>query len=273
LEDFMNRPESFKFDTRIRERLLKNGMVALEDVTKHVEALVDLADQLETITLEQPALAAVKEPEPPPAAGILGLGVPALTALEPAPRVNALEPGLLGLRGGLGPAPKVSPFEPANASGLDGAKVNPFEPAPLVSPYEPAPRVSPYSAGAAADPAPKVNPFEGGKISPFEPSFGMDAQVPSRPPVPAPQVAPPVPVYSPPPYTPPQSPLHAQPPLSPHAPIGQSPLGQSPLGPGAPLVSPFEPSTLVSPFDPAPRVPPVTSPLPDGRNDPGRKDG
>jgi hypothetical protein len=262
----MNRPESFKFDNRVRERLLKNGLITLDDVKKHLLALPDVSGQSETIALEQPALAAVKEPEPPPVAGILGLGVQSLSSLEPAPRVNALEPSLLGLRSGLGPVTKVSPFEPVNA-GLDGAKVNPFEPAPLVSPYEPAPRVSPYSPEPTLDPAPKVNPFEGGKISPFEPSFGMEPQIPSRPPVPAPQVAPPVPVYSPPPYTPPQSPLHAQPPLSPH-----SSMGQSPLGPGAPLVSPFEPSTLVSPFDPAPRVPTVTSPLTDGK-DPGRKDG
>src|SRR5262245_58165998 len=108
----MNRPESFKFDTRIRDRLLKNGLLALDEVSKHVQALSDAAPQAETIALEQPALAAVKEPEPPPAAGILGLGVPALSALDPAPRVNPLEPSLLGLRGALGPAPKVSPFEP-----------------------------------------------------------------------------------------------------------------------------------------------------------------
>jgi hypothetical protein len=267
----MNRPESFKYDTRIRNRLLDNGMLNSEEVDKHLAALADVQDSAETLALEQPALVAAKEPEPVAPPGILGLGVSPLSAMEPAPRVNALEPGSLGLRSGLGPAHKVSPFEPApSPTGGDAGKVNPFEPAPLVSPYEPAPRVSPYVADAPPDPVPKVNPFESaaGKISPFEPALGTEPRPPSRPPVPAPQPAPAVPAYSPPAYAPPpQSPLHAQPPISPHAPIGQGPLG-----PGAPLVSPFEPSSFSSTFDPAPRVPPVTSPLPGGGKDPGSED-
>lgn len=265
----MNRPESFKYDTRIRSRLLESGMVTSEEVQKHLGALLDLQGASEVITLEQPALVAVKEPEPAPSPGILGLGMSPLAGMEPAPRVNALEPGALGLRSALGPAPKVSPFEPAPSPAGDGGKVNPFEPVPLVSPYEPAPRVSPYTPDGPPEPAPKVNPFEGvGKISPFEPALGADPRPPSRPPVPAPNPAPAVPAYSPPAYTPPQSPLHAQPPISPHAPIGSGPLG-----PGAPLVSPFEPSSFGSPFDPAPRVPTVTSPLPGEGKDPGSENG
>lgn len=253
----MNRPEDFTFDTRIQKRMLAAGLLSTEALNKRVAALKDMQSASEKSQLEQPALVSVKEPEPIPASGLLGMGVPALSPLEPAPRVSALEPrgsGLRGLSAGLGPVSKVSPFEPAPGSGLHGGKVNPFEPAPLVSPYEPAPRVSAYEAPDSLESSSKVNPFEAAsKISPFEASFGVSGldPLPARSPAPVPAMAP----YSTPAYVASPSSL-GQSALSPlNSPMGPS-LGASSLGHAAPLVSPFEPS-LGSPFEPAPRVPAV----------------
>jgi hypothetical protein len=49
--------EEFRFDTRIRERMLKKGLIAEPEVAQRLEALSDLSEQTETVELEQPGLA------------------------------------------------------------------------------------------------------------------------------------------------------------------------------------------------------------------------
>ena len=43
-------------DVRVRERNLRAGLISEKDVEKHVAGLADLADQVETFALAQPAL-------------------------------------------------------------------------------------------------------------------------------------------------------------------------------------------------------------------------
>lgn len=52
----MREPEIFKFDVRVRERMLKSGRLVLEDLTKHVESTVDVEENIIALELEQPAL-------------------------------------------------------------------------------------------------------------------------------------------------------------------------------------------------------------------------
>jgi len=54
-------PENFKYDVRVRERMLKRGLLTESELSKHVEALADVADQVIEVELKQPAL--VKESE------------------------------------------------------------------------------------------------------------------------------------------------------------------------------------------------------------------
>src|SRR6478735_7745361 len=54
-------PENFKYDVRVRERMLKRGLLTESELTKHVDALADVADQVIEVELKQPAL--VKESE------------------------------------------------------------------------------------------------------------------------------------------------------------------------------------------------------------------
>src|SRR6187551_3537761 len=54
-------PENFKYDVRVRERMLKRGLLTEGELTKHVDALADVADQVIEVELKQPAL--VKESE------------------------------------------------------------------------------------------------------------------------------------------------------------------------------------------------------------------
>jgi len=54
-------PENFKYDVRVRERMLKRGLLTESELTKHVEALADVTDQVIEVELKQPAL--VKESE------------------------------------------------------------------------------------------------------------------------------------------------------------------------------------------------------------------
>ncbi len=158
----MNESDSFRFDVRVRERLMARGIVTADEVAMHLSALTDREDACEALDLEQPALMSEEiPPEEPPMAGIVGLGVPALSPIDPAPPINPLDGGLgrHGL-GGMGPAPKVSPFEPApRVSALEPApKVNPFESGP-VSPYEPGPR-NPYERGMGYPMGMPANPYE-----------------------------------------------------------------------------------------------------------------
>lgn len=54
-------PENFKYDMRVRERMLKRGILTEAELTKHVDGLVDVADQVVEVELKQPAL--MKESE------------------------------------------------------------------------------------------------------------------------------------------------------------------------------------------------------------------
>ena len=54
-------PENFKYDVRVRERMLKRGLLTESELGKHVDALTDVADQVVEVELKQPAL--IKESE------------------------------------------------------------------------------------------------------------------------------------------------------------------------------------------------------------------
>ena len=54
-------PENFKYDVRVRERMLKRGLLTEGELTKHVDGLADVTDQVVEVELKQPAL--VKESE------------------------------------------------------------------------------------------------------------------------------------------------------------------------------------------------------------------
>ena len=52
----MTGSEIFKFDVRIRERMLRKGTLSEAEVGKHLESLSDVAAQGEDLVLRQPAL-------------------------------------------------------------------------------------------------------------------------------------------------------------------------------------------------------------------------
>ena len=54
-------PENFKYDVRVRERMLKRGLLTESELTKHIDAAADVTDLLVEVELKQPAL--VKESE------------------------------------------------------------------------------------------------------------------------------------------------------------------------------------------------------------------
>ena len=54
-------PENFKYDVRVRERMLKRGLLTESELGKHIDALTDVTDQVVEVELKQPAL--VKESE------------------------------------------------------------------------------------------------------------------------------------------------------------------------------------------------------------------
>jgi len=62
----MDAPENFKFDVRIRSRMLAKGGLAEGDVHKHLEALKDLSASVESIDVGQPAIGTPAERLPPP---------------------------------------------------------------------------------------------------------------------------------------------------------------------------------------------------------------
>jgi len=49
-------PANLKFDVRVRERLLGDGLLAESEVQKHLEGLPDLDGQTVELTIKQPAL-------------------------------------------------------------------------------------------------------------------------------------------------------------------------------------------------------------------------
>jgi hypothetical protein len=52
----MRDPEMFKFDVRVRERMLRAGRINADDVNRVLEALPDLETTIESVPLNQPAL-------------------------------------------------------------------------------------------------------------------------------------------------------------------------------------------------------------------------
>ena len=54
-------PENFKYDMRVRERMLRRGLLTESELTKHVDGLADVSEQAVEVELKQPAL--VKESE------------------------------------------------------------------------------------------------------------------------------------------------------------------------------------------------------------------
>jgi hypothetical protein len=49
-------PAELKFDVRVRERLVSDGLLSESEVQKHLEALPDLEGQAVELTVKQPAL-------------------------------------------------------------------------------------------------------------------------------------------------------------------------------------------------------------------------
>ncbi|HEY5375783.1 MAG TPA: hypothetical protein VIK01_19020 [Polyangiaceae bacterium] len=56
-------PEFFKYDVRVRERMLKRGILTDAELGKHVDALADVTDQVIEVELKQPALQKESERE------------------------------------------------------------------------------------------------------------------------------------------------------------------------------------------------------------------
>ncbi len=52
----MRDPDMFKYDVRVRERMLRAGRITAEDVSRVLEALPDLETSIESVPLNQPAL-------------------------------------------------------------------------------------------------------------------------------------------------------------------------------------------------------------------------
>ena len=52
----MRDPDTFKYDVRVRERMLRAGRVSTDDIARLLDALPDLEANLDIVTLNQPAL-------------------------------------------------------------------------------------------------------------------------------------------------------------------------------------------------------------------------
>jgi hypothetical protein len=53
----MRDPETFKYDVRVRERMIKAGRLSPDDLARQLESLTDVEANLIAIELDQPALA------------------------------------------------------------------------------------------------------------------------------------------------------------------------------------------------------------------------
>jgi ribosomal protein L12E/L44/L45/RPP1/RPP2 len=52
----MRDPEMFKYDVRVRERMLRGGRITVEEVNSLLQALPDVESECEDVLLPQPAL-------------------------------------------------------------------------------------------------------------------------------------------------------------------------------------------------------------------------
>jgi hypothetical protein len=93
----MSDPELFKYDVRVRERMLRKGLIQQGEIDQRLQALPDSEGQLVELELKQPALFR-HEPEPP----------------TPAPRAPAHAPAAL-------PQTSAEPrrFQPIFGNGVD----------------------------------------------------------------------------------------------------------------------------------------------------------
>lgn len=53
--------ENFRFDTRIRQRMLNKGLISREEVDARLVALPDREDEAVFVELEQPAVATAQD--------------------------------------------------------------------------------------------------------------------------------------------------------------------------------------------------------------------
>jgi hypothetical protein len=53
----MSTSEHFKYDVRIRERMLSKGLISDKEVQSHLEALKDVEAEARPVSIPQPALA------------------------------------------------------------------------------------------------------------------------------------------------------------------------------------------------------------------------
>jgi len=52
----MRDPEMFKYDVRVRERMLRGGRITVEEISGLLQALPDVESECEDVLLPQPAL-------------------------------------------------------------------------------------------------------------------------------------------------------------------------------------------------------------------------
>lgn len=52
----MSDPAEFKYDVRVRDRMLKRGLLSEADLKRHLEGLSDAEQKSESVILGQPAL-------------------------------------------------------------------------------------------------------------------------------------------------------------------------------------------------------------------------
>jgi outer membrane biosynthesis protein TonB len=89
----MSNAELFKFDVRVRGRMLRSGQLTEEQCNRHLAQLKDAADSVETVELQQPALIRVQhEPPPPPPPVAEPEPEAAAAAPEPEPEAAAAAP-------------------------------------------------------------------------------------------------------------------------------------------------------------------------------------
>jgi hypothetical protein len=82
--------EQFKYDVRVRERMLRRGLVTDSEVEKHLGEVPDSDGKYDSLVLAQPALGRREDalPTPPPETRF-GSGTPAATPAAVAPAVAA----------------------------------------------------------------------------------------------------------------------------------------------------------------------------------------
>lgn len=87
----MRDPEMFKYDVRVRERMVKAGRLSSDELSKQLAALPDVEENAVSIELEQPALgradgsgtSRTSAPPPPVVAAIVEPEVEGVQGLVP----------------------------------------------------------------------------------------------------------------------------------------------------------------------------------------------